>query len=52
MPAWPIEIWPDESEALRAFEDAAAPLWQGEVWRARWALREQLVAVDVLADDL
>jgi len=50
VPAWPIEVWLDETEALRAFEDAAAPLWQGEGWRARWALREQLVAVEVLAD--
>jgi hypothetical protein len=52
VPAWPMQIWPDETEALRAFEDTGSPLWQGEGWRARWALREQLVALEVLADDL
>jgi hypothetical protein len=45
-------VFPDESAALAAFERAADPAWQGEGWRARWALREQLVATEVLADDL
>ena len=42
----------DESAALAAFEHADDPAWQGEGWRARWALREQLIALEVLADDL
>jgi hypothetical protein len=44
-------IYWTESEATAAFERAADPAWQGEGWRARWALREQLVALEVLADD-
>lgn len=46
------ELYPDETAALAAFERRADPAWQGEGWRARWALREQLVALEVLADDL
>jgi hypothetical protein len=45
-------VFPDESAALAAFERADEPAWQGSGWRARWALREQLVALEVLADDL
>ena len=45
-------IFWDESEATAAYERAADPAWQGEGWRARCALREQLVASEVLADDL
>jgi hypothetical protein len=45
-------IYWTEAQALAAFEHAAEPAWQGDGWRARWALREQLVALDVLADDL
>ena len=45
-------VFADESAALAAFERADDPDWQGEGWRARWALREQLVALEVLADDL
>ncbi len=45
-------VFADESAALAAFERAADPLWAGPGWRARWALREQLVAMEVLADDL
>ena len=41
-----------EAEAMAAFERASDPLWQGAGWRARLALRDQLVALDVLADDL
>jgi hypothetical protein len=45
-------IYWSEAEALSAFERTADPLWQGRGWRARLALREQLVATEVLADDL
>ena len=45
-------VFADESAALAAFERADDPDWQGEGWRARWALREQLVALEVLSDDL
>jgi hypothetical protein len=45
-------VFADEAAALAAFECADDPAWQGEGWRARWALREQLVALEVLADDL
>lgn len=45
-------VFADESAALAAFERADDPDWQGEGWRARWALREQLIALEVLADDL
>ncbi|WP_298828954.1 hypothetical protein [uncultured Piscinibacter sp.] len=45
-------MFADESAALAAFERADDPAWQGDGWRARWALREQLVALEVLADDL
>lgn len=41
----------DESQAMAAFERAHDPAWAGPGWRARWALREQLVALEVLADD-
>ncbi len=46
-------IYWDEAEATAAFERAADPAWQGgRGWRARVALREQLIALEVLADDL
>lgn len=45
-------IYWNEAEAMRAFERADDPLFQGRGWRARWALRDQLVALEVLADDL
>lgn len=45
-------IYWDESEATAAFERTQDPAWQGPGWRARWALREQLIATEVLADDL
>jgi hypothetical protein len=45
-------VFPDEAAAMAAFERAGDPAWAGEGWRARWALREQLVALEVLADDL
>lgn len=49
-PDCPLTLWPDAWDAIRAFEDDAEPLWQGEGWRARLALREQLVATEALAD--
>jgi hypothetical protein len=45
-------IYWTEAEATAAFERADDAAWQGRGWRARWALREQLVALEVLADDL
>lgn len=45
-------IFWSEAEATAAFERAADPLWQGQGWKARHALREQLAALEVLADDL
>ena len=45
-------IYRTEAQATAAFERIDDPTWQGEGWRARWALREQLVAMEVLADDL
>jgi hypothetical protein len=44
-------FWTD-AEATAAFERTADPLWQGAGWRARLALREQLLAMEVLADDM
>ena len=44
-------VFHDEAAALAAFERTDDPAWQGEGWRARWALREQLVALEVLAED-
>jgi hypothetical protein len=45
-------IFWSEAEAVSSFERASDPLWQGPGWRARLALREQLIATEVLADDL
>ena len=45
-------IFWSESGAMAGFEHTADPLWQGAGWRARLALREQLIATEVLADDL
>jgi hypothetical protein len=51
--AWaPHRLFWTESEALAAFERTGDADWQGPGWRARWALRDQLVALEVLADDL
>ena len=46
----PAVIWPDDTSAILAFEDDTLALWQGAGWRARHALREQLVATEALAD--
>lgn len=48
----PVLLLRDESAATGAFEKADHPVWAGPGWRARWALREQLLALEVLADDL
>lgn len=50
-PGCPMQLWPDEASALLAFEDEAHPLWAGSGWKLRWALREQLIATEVLAED-
>lgn len=44
-------VYADESAAMAAFERVDDPAWAGAGWRARWALREQLVATEVLAED-
>lgn len=51
LPSCEIRLWPDEESALMACENDAEPQWQGDGWRARWALREQLIATEVLAED-
>lgn len=48
----PCRVYWSESEATAAFERICHPDWQGGGWRARHALREQLLALEVLADDL
>jgi hypothetical protein len=49
-PDCPMHIWPDEVSAVLDFENDGHTLWQGAGWKARWALREQLVATEVLAE--
>ena len=44
-------IYWSEAQATAAFERADDPAWQGGGWRAHRALREQLIALEVLADD-
>lgn len=44
-------VFADEATAMAAFERIDDPAWAGAGWRARWALREQLVATEVLAED-
>lgn len=48
----PHRVYWDEREALAAFERSDDACWHGQGWRARWRLRDQLIALDVLADDL
>jgi len=44
-------MWSDDSLAVLAIEADADPIWLGESgWRARRALREQLLAIDALAE--
>lgn len=46
-----MRLYRDEDTALHAV-DAPDPLYdQPGGWRARWALRQQLIAVEALADD-
>lgn len=45
-----MHLWPDEVSAVLDFENDRFPLWQGPGWKARLALREQLIATEVLAD--
>lgn len=49
-PGCEMRLWADEGAAILAFEDDTEPAWQGAGWKARWALREQLVATEALAD--
>jgi hypothetical protein len=51
-PACEMRLWPDEESAVLALEDETEPLWHGPGWRARMALREQLIATEVLADEV
>jgi hypothetical protein len=44
-------IYWNEAQAMAAFERRDDPAWQGQGWRAHRALREQLLALEVLADD-
>lgn len=50
VPAHAMHLWPDEASAVLAMEADSEPLWQGEGWKARWALREQLIATEALAE--
>ena len=50
-PSAHCRIYWSEAEAMCAFESADDPLWQGAGWRARLALRAQLIATEVLAGD-
>lgn len=45
-----IVYW-DEAEAIAAFEGRDPLIADKSMWRARHALHEQLVALDVLTDD-
>lgn len=44
-------VYWDEAEAVHAFEGGDPLIAGKELWRARHALHEQLVALDVLTDD-
>jgi hypothetical protein len=43
-------LWWSEEAAVLGMEADTDPLWAGAGWKARWALREQLVATEALAD--
>jgi hypothetical protein len=45
------QIYWNEAQAMAAFERRDDPAWQGQGWRAHRALREQLLALEILADD-
>lgn len=44
-------VYWDEAEAVAAFEGRDPLISDKSMWRARHALHEQLVALDVLTDD-
>lgn len=44
-------VYWDEAEAVAAFEGRDPLIADKSMWRARHALHEQLVALDVLTDD-
>jgi hypothetical protein len=47
----PLRCYPDDSAAMAAFERGEAEFAPHGDWHARWALREQLIALELLADD-
>lgn len=50
VPDCELRLWQDEMSAILAFENDAEPAWQGLGWKARLALRDQLIATDALSD--
>ena len=44
-------VYWDEAQAMAAYERRGDPSWQGPGWRAHRALQDQLLALEVLADD-
>ena len=48
----PLRCYRDDSAAMAAFERGDAEFAPHGDWHARWALREQLVALELLSDDL
>lgn len=46
-----MRLYPDDSSAMAAFERGEPEFAPQGDWHARWALREQLVALELLADD-
>ena len=52
-PGCELHLWPDEESAILAFEDETSELWRRPGgWRGRYALREQLIATEALAEDV
>ncbi|PXW94352.1 hypothetical protein C7444_11451 [Sphaerotilus hippei] len=45
-----LKLYPDDSAAMAAFERGDVE-FDTHGWKARWALRQQLVELEVLADD-
>lgn len=46
-----LRLYADDAAAMAAFERGDAEFVPEGGWQARWALREQLVALELLADD-
>jgi hypothetical protein len=44
-------IYWNEAQAMAAFERRDDLAWQGAGWRAHSALRDQLISLEILADD-